>query len=362
MGDASSVVLANGTFMLGPCCDNPPSDWLLDPAALTWTATGGPSAGGTSQTGQGYDLLPNGKVLTLDIWSNSYAGGATNAEAYDPVAGTWSGAGNTPVPLTDPAACGSWQIGPAVLRGDGKLIAFGGDTGCTGDVDPTAILDTGTGTWSNGPNVPSVCGSNGTTPCTLPTGSAVLLPNGNILFAAAASYGGPPTHFFEFERGTNTIQQVADAPGAPGTVDYLYNFVVLPTGQILAAGYYESQIYTPLGTPVANWAPRIGNVSKNLKRGRIYKLRGHQLNGVSQGAYQGATYQSATNFPLVRIVNNRTGRVFYANSSYFSTLSIAPRVYSLMKFTVPLSAQRGASTLYVVANGIASAGVAVTLR
>jgi hypothetical protein len=361
--DAQGVLLANGAFMLGPCCDSPATDWLLDASTLTWAPTGAPNAGGTYQDEQGYELLPNNKVLTLDIWTNDPAG-ATNAEVYDPGSHLWSGAGDTPVSLPDPIACdlpnGTWEIGPAVVRGEGKVIAFGGYT-CA--VDPTAILDIGAGTWSIGPTIPSVCGQSATLPCDLADAPAALLPNGNILFAASSGYGDMPTLFFELARGTNTIARVANPLGESDQLGaYTYNFLVLPTGQILVTNFETPEIYTPTGTQVVNWEPRIGYVRANLQPGHTYKLRGHQLSGLSAGAYYGDDYQSATNFPLVRIVNNSSGHVFYAPTSAYSTLSIAPRVFSTLKFIVPAGTETGASTLYVVANGIASAGTAVNVR
>ena len=85
-----------------------------------------------------------------------------------------------------------------------------------------------------------------------------MLPNGNILFAASAGYGGSPTHFFEFT-AQNTIEQVADdvfyseRSGA-----YYYNFLVLPNGQILSTDFSKiAEVYTPTGSPNPAWAPKI---------------------------------------------------------------------------------------------------------
>ena len=121
IGDSQSIVLADGTFMLAACCAYPDVDALFDASTLSWTSTGAPAAAGGYQDEQGYELLPNGNVLTLDIWTNFPDGGATNAEQYVPSLGTWISAGNTPVSLVDPAACGNWEIGPAAVapRRDG---------------------------------------------------------------------------------------------------------------------------------------------------------------------------------------------------------------------------------------------------
>ena len=366
IGDAQSVVLANGAFMLASCCANPAADAILNPANLTWTPTGAPNAGDAYQDEQGYELLPNGDVLTLDIWTNYNSGGnATNAEQYSPTTGAWSSAGNTPVSLPDPYACGNFEIGPAVTRGDGTVVAFGGNTGCQAPTsDPTAIFNVKNVSWTAGPDIPAVCGSNGTTSCTLPDSPAALEPDGAILFAASSSFGGFPTHFFEFG-ATNAIAQVADPVAhSNNSGAYYYNFVVLPNGQILATDFTaNAELYTPAGAPVAAWAPIIKKVPAKLAAGKTYTLTGVQLNGVTQGAYYGDDNQSATNYPIVKIVNTATGDVAYARSYNFASMSIKPMSKdNSAQFTVPKGVEKGPSSLYAVANGIASTPVSVTIK
>src|SRR5882762_2394118 len=86
VGDAQSVVLANGTMMVANCCTT--EEALLNVATLTWTATGTGKADGNDE--EGWTLLPGGKVLTVD--ANN---GSTNSEIYDPATGSWSSAGST---------------------------------------------------------------------------------------------------------------------------------------------------------------------------------------------------------------------------------------------------------------------------
>jgi hypothetical protein len=367
IGDAQSVVLASGAFMLASCCANPAANAILDPVHLTWTTTGAPNAGDNYQDEQGYELLPNDNVLTLDIWTNyPHQGNASNAEQYSPLTATWTSAGSTPVSLPDPYTCGNFEIGPAVTRGDGKVIAFGGNTGCVAGAtaDPTAIYDVKSGVWSAGPNVPALCGSGGTTSCSLADAPAALEPDGAILFAASSGFGQSPTHFFEFSQA-NTIAQVADTQlhaGSSGS--YYYNFLVLPNGQILSTDFSKNaEVYTPAGTPVAAWAPSIKKAPGKLVPGQTYTLTGMQLNGRSQGAYYGDDAQAATNYPIVKIVNTASGDVTYARSFNFAKMSISPKTHdNSAQFTVPAGIEKGASSLYVVANGIASAPVSVKVK
>ncbi len=357
IGDAESTVLADGTFLLASCCAHPDVDALFDATNLTWTSTGAPNAGSSYQDEQGYTLLPNGNVLTIDIWTNSQSSGnATNAEQYDPMTGMWGSAGNTPVPLADPYACGNFEIGPAALRPDGTVVAFGGNTGCTGAVDPTAIFDSTTGMWTAGPSVPIVSGKK----FNLADAPAAVLPNGNILFAASPGYGLNPTHFFEFT-SANAINQVADeVQYSDGQGAYTYNFLVLPNGQIFSTDFSDQpEFYTPTGSPDPSWAPVISTAPSNVYPGTTYSITGTQLNGLSQGAYYGDDAQMATNYPIVQITNTASGHVFYGRTFNVSTRSIAPGASVTTSFTVPADIEFGPSSLVVIANGIPSAPVSI---
>ena len=371
IGDAQSAVLANGTFLLGACCGAPPVDALFDATTLSWTSTGAPSWS-NSQDEQGYSLLPDGSVLTTDAWAqpNSNGFAPTQAERYVPASGTWVLAGNTPAPLT--AATGqvscNAEVGPAVLRPDGTLVAFGGYNGCSGAgvPDPTAIYASAAGTWSAGPNLPAICGPDGTMICSLPDAPAALLPNGNILFAASGGsgkgVGEEPTSFFEFTR-SNTVNPVAlPILYADTSVAFYYDFLVLPTGQILVTDDSNiAEIYTPTGSADPGWAPAIAAAPATVVAGQSYSISGWQFNGLSQGAAYGDDAQAATNYPLVQITNSATGHVFYARTFDHSTMSIAPNTASATNFTVPAAIEAGAGTLVVIANGIPSQPVGVTV-
>ncbi|MGC9987128.1 MAG: Ig-like domain repeat protein [Terriglobales bacterium] len=369
IGDAQSTVLADGTFLLAACCAyDPDLDALFDATNLTWTSTGAPNAGGGTQDEQGYTLLPNGNVLTVDIATGCSGPGSctgpdpTNAEQYNPSTGTWSSAGNSVVSLVDPYACGNYEIGPAPLRPDGTVVQFGGNTGCTGDADPTGIYDSTTGVWSAGPNVPEVCGSNGTTQCDLADAPAAVLPNGNILFAADTGAFEKPTHFFEFTT-LNAINQVADDFGGSYVGSTQYNFLVLPNGQILTTvGVDQPEFYTPTGSPDPSWAPVISTSPSSVYPGTTYTITGTQLNGLTQGAYYGDDFQMATNYPIVQITNAATGHVFYGRTFNISNRSVAPGAAVSTNFTVPANIEKGASSLVVIANGIPSAPVPIGIE
>ncbi len=71
----------------------------------------------------------------------------------------------------------------------------------------------------------------------------------------------------------------------------------------------------------------------------------------------------ATNYPLVRITNNATGHVFYARTHDHSTMAIATgNALVFTTFDVPAAAETGASSIQVVANGIASKPKPITVQ
>jgi hypothetical protein len=292
--------------------------------------------------------MQNGLVLMIDTRD------PPNARAYDPAQGTWSLVASTPVTIPD--TCGTFEIGPAVTRQDGTVVAFGGNTCTASPADPTAIYNPAQNVWNQGPNVPATCGTDGATSCMLADAPAVVLPNGNVLFSASAGFNKRLAHFFEFTT-SNTINQVPDDNFAANAFGASYVFLMLPTGQALMTAFCSCvEFYDPSGGPNPAWAPTITTAPSCIAPNSSYVLAGTQLNGLTQGAAYGDDFQSATNYPLVQIVNNSTGHVFYARTSGHSTMSIAPGQAGSTNFQVALATELGAGMLYVVANGIRSAG------
>ncbi|HEY6252560.1 MAG TPA: kelch repeat-containing protein [Candidatus Angelobacter sp.] len=336
IGDAQSVVLSNGTFMVGLCCFQT-AQYLLNASTLTWTATGSGKA--DSNTEEGWTLLPNGKVLAVDTQNG------TNSELYNPSTGSWSSAGSTIVALSDGSP--NLEIGPAVLRPGGTVFATGG----TSD---TAIYNPTTGGWSAGPTFPSGLD--------VADGPAALLPSGNVLIDSSPGVFQNGTHFFEFN-GTSLISVPAPANAASRT-SFQGRMLVLPTGQILFTDQSSTvQIYTPGGAFQNAWRPTITAVATALKPSSTNNaISGTQFNGLSQGGMYGDDAQMATNYPLVRITNNASGHVFYAKTHGHSTMAVATGTATVStQFDVPGNTESGASTLQVVANGIPSNSVAVTI-
>jgi hypothetical protein len=334
IGDASSVVLADGTYMLSNCCFT--SQALLNEGSMTWTMTGAGKAGTNSE--EGWTLLPNGKVLTADVSA------APNSEHYNANTGSWSSSGTVPVNLIN-----QFEIGPQMLRPDGTVFVAGAS-------QHNAIYDSHTRKWSAAPDFPVVGGRQ----LEIADGPAALLTNGDVLMAASPGVYKPPATMLVFD-GTQ-FTNVADPPNAPNDSSFNIRLLVLPTGQVLETdGSDDVEIYTPRVAPDRSIAPAVSTVPTTLTHGNTYTITGIRFNGFSQANAYGDDAQSATNYPLVRIKNLATGHVFYARTHDHSFMGVASQATVSTMFDVPLSIELGPSALEVIANGIHSAPVGVTI-
>ncbi len=276
---------------------------------------------------------------------------AHNSEIYDPSTGRWKSAGSTIVDLHSPSPYGCLkyapgkcyyppgEIGPAILRPDGTVFCTGSYS--AGGPGHTAIYDSKTRKWTAGPDFPN--GDNAG------DSYAALEPSGNVLVFGV---NGP---LYEWNgKSFTTVNGVnAHYAGPP---------ILLPTGQVMMFANSSVVLYQPPGAPQARWAPTIRKYPSAIAAGNTYKITGTQFNGLGQAMSFGDEFQNATNYPLVRITNNASGRVFYARTHDHSTMGVATgskRVWTY--FDVPKGITSGASTLEVVANGIASKRVHVTV-
>jgi len=352
VGDAPSVVLPNGTFMLGSKFSRQQA--LLDTKTLTWTLTGAGKKDVNSE--EGWTLLPSGKVLTVDVgldyWfglTNKYNSG--HGELYDADFGTWSSAGNAGTQLS---AFPDGEIGPAVLMANGMVFVAGAE-------GTNAIYDSNNNRWYPGPSFPVVNFNGQPVQLVAQDTGAALLPNGRVLTSANV-YGSvnPPVKFFEFD-GKNLIPQ-PDIPDS--AIDGYVLLLVLPSGQIMEIdAQTDIEIYTPATEGARPWyTPFDMEVTRELHPGGTYPLVGRLLNGVSQGAAEGDNAQMATNYPLVRITNIKTHHVFYSRTHDFSSMAVANPKPATAWFDVPPGQETGPSLLEVVTNGVACEPIPVNVE
>jgi hypothetical protein len=365
MGDPAGVTLPDGRYVIGDKLFK--RMWAFDPATNQWSAlnfTGYPAADFAEM---GFTLLPSGAVISVDVRN------APQSYHFIPATGTWIIDAQTPVSLVEtsnnpltygpapqqvvggvtygPGPTGTYfppgEIGPSILRPDGTVFWTGsanaGQTAHTAVYHPGATTAVA-GSWTAGPDIPNGDDAG--------DASAALLVNGNVLLAAKSDA------LYEFN-GTTLTRTVAPPASAFGVF-----LLPLPSGQVLVLSpgqTVRAGLYTPSGAPQAGWAPTITTVPSAITRGQTYSLTGTQLNGLSEAAAYGDEFNAATNYPLIRITNVATGHVFYARTHGHSMGVATGATPVTTMFDVPAGTETGASQLVVVANGIASAAVNVTV-
>jgi hypothetical protein len=365
IGDAQSNVLANGTFILAQACQNCLSSGphlstaaaLFNATGLNWLTLPGKGKNDANDE-EGWTLEPNGNLLTVDTRLTP------TTELFSPVSLSWSFAGNT---VRSPVNSPSAEIGPAVEMPGGNTFVVGAGSGpeapepCTIKTPaPTALYNYAAGKWVNGPSIPSIDGMQYDSA----DGPASILPDGNVLFDVSPCVFNAPITFYEYNPGSNSLTAVPNIANAANDSTFYTRMLALPNGQVLFNdGSRTMLVYTAGGTPDPAWAPSVTSLnSSNFAPGQRGSVSGFQLAGLSQGAAYGDDVQDNTNFPLVRITNSASGVVTYAPTSGWTSVSVAPGAFSSTNFTVPTTTPSGPSTLEVVANGIASQAIPVTIR
>lgn len=344
IGDAQSVILANGSYMLADAITTQSAIATIKGTDVTWKLTGKGKQDRNDE--EGWTLLPDNSVLTVDATRRSSTFNFT--EIYDPKHGKWSGGQNTATALVDP---GSSELGPGVLRPDGTVVYFGG-------LPSNNLYDFNTDKWTDIGPLP-LSGYDGA------DAPAVMLPTGNVLVEASPGVFNVPAHFFEYDG--NKFHQVTDPDDAQNDTSFEGRFLMLPTGQVLYSNDGQGNApliatYTPRGKVNPDLLPQITKVATKLSAGSSNNtIKGKKFNGFSQGAYYGDDAQSDTNWPIVMIKNKSTGDVCFARTHDFSSRGVFITKTSRAKFDIPASCETGDSSLIVSVNGIQSAPKDVTI-
>ena len=297
--------------------------------------------------------LTDGSILAVDSQ-------ATSSERY--VGSSWVSDATVPVMLYSSIALDG-EEGPAFLLPNGNAIFIGA-------THFTAIYQPGPGgsapgSWTAGPPLILPTSGPGSTPIPLgaPDAPGANMMNGKILLTLSAEPSGtnskPNPHFFyEYDYVSNSFNQI-HAPNGTwsdcGTTDGTY-MLDLPDGTILYHPSCDSEptlyVYQPDGTPLQQAQPQVSGINKNADGS--YHLTGTGLNGIWEGASFGDDAQMATDYPLVRFTSI-TGVVQYARSYNWSTTS------STTEFVLPKGIEPGTYSVQVVANGIASSPISLTV-
>jgi hypothetical protein len=327
---------------------NNPNVAKLDPTTLTWTAMN-PRPGVASSTEDSWVLMPDNTIA---------APSCTNPPAtwlYHISTDLWT-KGDPPPPVS--VVNFAHEIGPALLRYDGTAFFLGAN-------EHTAIYSpTANPQWSNGPDLPDQGGLK----IGIEDGPAALLVNGNILFGAGVGgddgSSSTPSWFFEFD---GTVFNRTNDP--PNNVDFTYTtrLLLLPDGSVMFCRMDDSSFYAyhSDATPQDSFRPVIQTCPTTLIPGTTIQISGLQFNGLSQAVGYGDDSQTATNYPLVRIVNKQSNRVRYcrtfdhttvdSNGTTVPSMGVATGAAVITtNVAIPNNIEGGDSSLFVVANGIPS--------
>jgi hypothetical protein len=354
IGDASCALLPDGTLLMGSKTDNNVA--RLDPVALTWTsAQSRPGVGSSDE--DSWVLMPDNTVVAPSCKK------PPTTWVYDVASNTWMPGNDLP---TSVIGAGS-EIGPGLLRYDGTAFFLGGN-------EHTAIYSAGANPqWTNGPDLPNQLGQK----IGILDGPAALLVNGNVLFGAGWAlkddFGNysQPSWYFEFD-GTQFFK-TSDPPNSDGrTMDT--RLLLLPDGDVMFCRQNDSSFYAyhSPAAPQDNFRPVIQMCPANLTPGSTIQVSGLQFNGLSQAVAYGDDSQTATNYPLVKIVNKRSNHVRFCRTFNHTTVdgsgdtvpSMGVATGSTVITTnvdIPADIEMGDSQLFVVANGIASIPFDVTI-
>ncbi len=192
IGDAQSVILADGRYMQANCCSRQSAIYL---GPNSW----GPDIliAGVDNDEGGYTLLPNGKVLMVDAWATACSANFSS-ERFDPTSNTWSCGPNTTAQLWD---FSGHELGAAVLTRSGKVIAMGA-------TNASSVYNSATNSWSAGPTPP-----NQLTGYDSP---AALEPNGKVLEMLGPTGFGSGCQMMEYDPVSNSLANTANPSTLPG--------------------------------------------------------------------------------------------------------------------------------------------------
>lgn len=357
IGDAPCAVLPDGTFIMGAI--DTPDVAILDPSTLTWTSMTPRQQVSSSE--ESWVLMPDNTIASPSCIDP----GAT--WIYNIAADSWTKAKqDLPMSIVMPVPGFVGEIGPALLRYDGTGFFLGGN-------QHTAIYNPGASPqWTNGSDLPAQNGQN----IGIMDGPAALLVNGNILFGAAPldSQGDyqSPTWYFEFDGAT--FNRTSDPPNND-CATYLSRLLLLPNGDVMFAREDDSSFYAyrpAAATPTDSFRPVIQSCPASILAGTTVQISGTQFNGLSQAVAYGDDSEAATNYPLVRATSKTNSNVFYCRTFNHTTLDGSGNTIASMgvatlgavittNATAPSNLPAGDYTLEVVANGIASMPIDVTI-
>ena len=220
------VLVAGGTFYQAGNFWTLASAELFDPTTGTWTNTGSMA---TARYGHTATLLPNEQVL---VAGGTYFNGVslsdlTNCELYDPSTGTWAATGG----LNEGRA-----FHTATLLPSGMVLVAGGEGESeysVGAVSSAELYDPASGTWTMTANPMNSARMLHT---------ATLMPSGQVLVVGGyVGDGSSPTSSAELFNPNTEVWTATATPLKAARAEHAAT--LLPDGTVLVAGGYSSSEY-----------------------------------------------------------------------------------------------------------------------
>ena len=360
IGDAPGAVLPDGTFLLGSIITGATAK--LDPVTLTWTSM---DPRGEHEENYAYGrpaeeswvLMPDGTIVSPSNLDPAVCW------IYNIALNNWIVGPGVPVSIIGPEDS---EIGPGLLLYDGRAFWIGAND----DKKSTAVYSTLTNPrWMNGPELPEWEVDGRAVRIGIHDGPGSLMVNGNVLFCAGerkSANRSEPCWFWEFD-GTE-YHRTAD-PENNDCVTHITRLLLLPNGDVVFSAMNDSRIeayHSDTAQPKDSWRPVIQSCPTAIQPGATIQISGLQFNGLSQAVGYGDDVQTATNYPLVRIVNKQTGHVRYGrtfnhtkvdgNGNTVPSMGVATgSTVITTNVHIPSDIEVGDSQLFVVANAISSA-------
>ena len=226
----------------------------------------------------------------------------------------------------------------------------------------TAIYNPATNSWSEGPTMPSVVIDGVSTQLTMGDAPGSVMPNGDLLLSLSPAVQAPnypgPTYIYDFNPTTNVYTDLTPQLNTVGFYlgdnSFVDDMLVLPTGQMWLTNFGgDPVISSPIATGNPAWKPTITSFVANGQDD--FTLTGTQLNGLNEGAEYGDDNQMAENYPIVQVTDTKTGDVYYATTSDWSSVGVADGQHSeTVTVVLPQALGNDPYRLVVIADGIAS--------
>ncbi len=341
--DANSEILPDGRVLCALVQGSLNGTIIYNPVTNAWTT--GPNSIGIHNE-SAWVKLADDSILMVDR-------NTTNSERYMPGSNTWVADATVPVSLYDPYGL---ESGAGFRLPDGRAFYLG-STGHTALYTPSGGASAGT--WAAGPDIPLASGT--------PDAPAAMLvqrqdPVRRLARADFRQSLPDADHLLRVRLPGELVYRRADADGRHDQSLLLLRHDARAAGRdgaLLRLQQPRSTATSRMGRRSPRASRSITTVTQNANGS--FHIVGTQLNGISEGSCYGDDNQNATNYPIVRLTSGTT--VYHARSFNWSRTSVATGSTPVStEFALPAGLPSGTYSLTVVANGISSDPVSLSVN